>query len=109
MLAWFIEAAWLARMAPSKMADYRLDPDFYHELATGQFPGWAWVDPRNEAAAAEKLLDLDRDTCTDLAAQRNRNWDEVIDRRSEELDRQIEIAKKKQELKNILEGLQNAS
>lgn len=79
MVSWFIEAAYLAGLSPVSMANYARDPDYYHEMAEGQFPGWGWVDPNNDAKAAEKLIDLTIDTRRNQSAQRGNDWDTTID------------------------------
>ncbi|KJR97205.1 MAG: hypothetical protein VR65_24980 [Desulfobulbaceae bacterium BRH_c16a] len=108
VLAWYIEAAYLSGLAPVKMPNYAKDPDFYHELAEGQFPGWGWVDPSNDANAAEKLIDLDIDTRRNQASQRGNDWDEIIDELNEEEDSLIELAEKKARRKS-LEGQSNVN
>jgi len=90
------------------MPSYAKDPDFYHELAEGQFPGWGWVDPSNDANAAEKLIDLDIDTRRNQASQRGNDWDEIIDELNDEEDSLLELAEKKARRK-ILEGKNNVN
>ena len=84
VVAWFIEAAWLANMQPVNMPGYARDPLAYHEQAVGQFPGWTWVDPQNDARAAAMLIDLTIDTRTAQAAQRGQNFEDVVERQIEE-------------------------
>ena len=79
IMAWFIEAAFISGLAPVRMAGYAKNPQLYHEMAEGQFPGWGWVDPHNDARAAEKLLQLTLDTHRRQAAQRGQDWDEDLD------------------------------
>lgn len=95
VIGWFIEAAWLAGMAPSPMPGYARDPLQYHEMASGQFPGWTWVDPMNDANAAEKLIGLVIDTRTDQAAQRGQVFEDVVERQMEEEDMLIALAEKR--------------
>jgi lambda family phage portal protein len=94
LLSWFIEAAWLAGLAPAKMPGYARDPRSYHEMATGQMPGWTWVDPQNDAQAAEKLIDLRIDTRTNQAAQRGQVFEDIIERQGEEADMMTELEQK---------------
>ncbi len=101
LIAWFIEAAWLAALAPSAMPGYAKDPLRYHELASGQMPGWTWVDPNNDARAAAKLIDLVIDTRTDQAAQRGQVFEDVVERQIEEENRLVklyELRNKRQQL-----------
>lgn len=109
IVGWFIEAAYLARLAPTNMVNYAKDPDFYHEMAEGQFPGWGWVDPNNDARAAEKLIDLTLDTHHNQAAQRGNDWDATIDELIDEEKRKLELAKIRQERKAIEENTNNAA
>ncbi len=90
------------------MDNYAKDPDFYHEMAEGQFPGWGWVDPNNDAKAAEKLIDLTLDTHHNQAAQRGNDWDATIDELIDEERRKLELAKIRQERKAIEENTNNA-
>ena len=108
VVAWFIEAAYLARLAPSNMTNYARDPDYYHEMAEGQFPGWGWVDPNNDAKAAEKLIELTLDSHTNQAAQRGINWETNIEVLTEETRKMLELAKLRQQLKTIEESSNNA-
>ncbi len=88
--SWFIEAAWLADLAPN-MPDYMADPLLYHERVDWQEPGWTWVDPRNDSQAAEKLLALTLDTRHSLAAQRGKNFDEIVAAQIEEEKALLEL------------------
>ncbi len=90
LAAWFLEAAWLASMAP-EMARYAADPLYYHEQISWQEPGWTWVDPRNDAQAAEKLLSLTLDTRRSLAAQRGKNFADVVESQIEEEKMLLEL------------------
>lgn len=91
IVAWFIEAAWLAGLAPSAMPGYARDPLAYHEQATGQFPGWTWVDPSNDANAAEKLINLAIDTRTAQAAQRGQVFEDVVERQIQEEEALVKL------------------
>lgn len=91
IIGWFIEAAWLANLAPSPLPGYAKDPLRYHEMAVGQMPGWTWVDPNNDANAAEKLIDLVIDTRTDQAAQRGQVFEDVVERQIEEEELLIKL------------------
>lgn len=104
IMAWFIEAAWLAGLHPTPMPNYRKDPLYYHELAEGQFPGWGWVDPKNDASAAEKLIDLTLDSHRNQAAQKGNDWDSTMDDLEDEESRMINLAKMRAKRKNIEEG-----
>lgn len=95
LLAWFIESAWLAGLAPAIMPGYAADPLRYHEMAAGQMPGWTWVDPQNDANAAEKLIDLVIDTRTDQAAMRGQVFEDVVERQLEEEDLLLTLAEKR--------------
>ena len=109
MVGWFIEAAYLARMAPSAMVNYAKDPDLYHEMAEGQLPGWGWVDPNNDAKAAEKLIDLTLDNHRNQAAQRGIDWDTNFDELLDIESRMLELAKIRQERKQLEETDSNAA
>lgn len=93
VVGWFLEAAWLAGLAASAMPGYGRDPLSYHEQAIGQFPGWTWVDPSNDANAAEKLIDLAIDTRTSQAAQRGQVFEDIVERQIEEEKSLIELYK----------------
>jgi capsid protein len=73
------------------MPGYARDPLAYHEAAIGQFPGWTWVDPSNDAAAAEKLIDLVIDTRTAQSAQRGTVFEDNVERQVEEEKMLIEL------------------
>ncbi len=79
--AWFIEAAWLANMAPVVMYDYRRDPHRYHEMIEARPPGWQWVDERNATDAARNKLDLVIDTRTSLAAESGKDFNDIVETR----------------------------
>lgn len=59
--AWFIEAAWMAGMAPP-MPGYAADPLQYHDIHAHQDPGWTWVGPRNDPQAVKILVEETLDT-----------------------------------------------
>ena len=103
VLAWFIEAAYLARMAPGRMAGYARNPQLFHEMAEGQFPGWSWVDPRNDATANEKILDLNLDTHRNLAAQRGLDWYATIEELIEEEQHLLDLEEVRQTRKKLQE------
>lgn len=107
VVGWFIEAAYLAGLNPQAMPGYSADPDSYHELAVGQFPGWGWVDPNNDARAAEKLIDLSLDTHRNQAAQRGNDWDSTIDELLDEEIRLLELAELRAKRKALEEGTQS--
>jgi len=50
-------------------------------------PGWAWVDPQREIAAAMMEIDAGFNTLTDILAQHGREFEDVVTRRSEEIKR----------------------
>ncbi|SDP69621.1 phage portal protein [Desulforhopalus singaporensis] len=104
VVAWFIEAAYLAGMNPTPMPGYAKDPDFYHEMAEGQFPGWHWVDPNADAKAAEKLIELTLDTHRNQSASRGLDWDDVIDDAIEEEEQLIKLAELRRKRLGINEG-----
>lgn len=81
--AWFIEAAFLAGLAPA-MPDYWRDPYRYHEMIGSRTPGWQWVDERNATQAAEKRLELVIDTRTGLNDERGQDFDDTVETRIEE-------------------------
>nr|WP_321513149.1 phage portal protein [uncultured Pseudodesulfovibrio sp.] len=49
-------------------------------------PGWPWVDPRNDAQAAKLELELGITTLTKLCADRGMDFEEITQKRKEELD-----------------------
>ena len=89
--AWFIEAAWLAGLAPT-MPKYVQDPLVHHESVSHQFPGWQWVDLRNAAMASKIFLDLDLDTRTNILSQRGELFDDVIETLIEEEEELTKLA-----------------
>jgi capsid protein len=101
VMAWYIEAAYLSGLAPVAMPGYAREPHKYHEMAEGQFPGWGWVDPQNDANAAEKLIELKIDTRRNQAAQRGLDWDEVVDEQLDEELRMIELAEARLKRKQL--------
>ncbi len=100
--AWFIEAHLLAGLG--SLPGYTRDPLRYQESVVSSFPGWSWVDPQNDAAASEKLLDLTLTTHRALAAQRGEDFDENIEILREEYQAKIELEKLKQELAQLKAG-----
>jgi lambda family phage portal protein len=109
IIAWFIEASWLAGMAPAAMPGYSRDPLQYHEMAAGQMPGWTWVDPMNDANAAEKLIDLVIDTRTDQAAQRGQVFEDVVERQIEEETQLIRLYELRRQRQQMNTGGANAA
>ncbi len=107
VVAWFIEAAWLAGLNPAPMPRYAEDPLVWHEKACGQFPGWTWVDPNNDANAAEKLIELVIDTRSDQAAQRGQVFEDVVERQVEEEEQLIRLYELRARRKQLEES--NAS
>lgn len=101
IVAWFIEAAYLSRLAPVKMPTYAREPHLYHEMAEGQFPGWGWVDPSNDARAAEKRVELVIDTRRNQASQAGLDWDEVVDEQIQEELRLIQLAELRQQRRQL--------
>jgi len=91
IIAWFIEAAWISGLAPVAMPGYAKDPLRYHEMASGQLPGWTWVDPNNDARAADKLIDLVIDTRTAQASQRGQVFEDVVERQIEEEEQLVKL------------------
>ena len=91
VLAWFIESAYLAGLAPMAMSGYAIDPLRYHEMAEGMFPGWSWVDPNSDAKAAETKIRLTLDTHRNQAAQAGMDWDENVDQLIEEETKLLEL------------------
>jgi capsid protein len=104
VVGWFIEAAWLAGMNPAPMPGYAADPLAWHEKAAGQMPGWTWVDPMNDASAAEKLIGLVLDTRTDQAAQRGQVFDDVVERQMDEEEKLIKLAELRARRKRLEES-----
>lgn len=104
VVGWFIEAAWLAGMNPAPMPGYAADPLVWHEKACGQMPGWTWVDPMNDAQAAEKLIDLVIDTRTDQAAQRGQVFDDVVERQIDEEEKLTRLAELRARRKRLEEN-----
>lgn len=109
VIAWFIEAAYLAGMSPVAMPNYAKDPDYYHEMAEGQFPGWGWVDPMGDAKAAEKLIDLTIDTRRNQAAQRGNDWDTTFDELMDEETKMLKMAEIRAKRKALEENSDNAA
>lgn len=105
VVGWFIEAAWLFNMTPAPLPGYIDDPLYYHEQATGQFPGWTWVDPANDAAASEKLIDLVLDTRTQQSAQRGQNFVDNVEQQMEEEEYLIALYEKRQQRLALEQGM----
>jgi lambda family phage portal protein len=91
IIAWFMEGAILSGLAPVRMPGYARDKLLYHEMAEGMFPGWTWVDPRNDAQAAKDGVELTIETRRRLAAHRGNDWDEDIDSLIEEEERLLDL------------------
>lgn len=84
IIAWFIEAAWLAGLSPSSMPGYARDPYRYNEMIGARPPGWQWVDERAAADAAGKRLDNYTDTRTAQTAERGDDFSDIVETRIEE-------------------------
>ncbi|EFB91348.1 phage portal protein, lambda family [Pyramidobacter piscolens W5455] len=54
-------------------------------------PGWSWVDPQKEAAAAEKGLQLGTTTLQEVCGYEGKDWQEVLRQRKAEQDFIAEI------------------
>ena len=105
IVAWFMEAAFLANLAPH-IPGYAADPLKYHEMHEHQEPGWTWVDPKNDALAADLMIQNVLDTRTNIAAQRGRNWGQVVDRtlfEEEKLQKVYRLRAKNARLKKKIE------
>ncbi len=100
--AWFIEAQVLSGLA--RLPGYFADPLLFAEAVSSSFPGWAWVDPQNDAAASEKLLSLSLTTHRHLAAQRGEDFDDNIEILKEEYEKIREV----EELKAKVAALKSA-
>ncbi|MDX9894327.1 MAG: phage portal protein [Desulfofustis sp.] len=109
VVGWFVEAAWLAGMSPAPMPGYAEDPLRWHELACGQMPGWTWVDPNNDANAAEKRINLVIDTRTDQAAERGQVFDDIVERQMDEEEKLIKLAELRARRKRLEEGHADAA
>ncbi len=90
--AWYIAADMLAGTAPAPLPGYFADPLRWHESVESVFPGWNWVDPQNDAAASEKLLDLALATHASLSAQRGEDFDQTLETLIEEEKKLRELA-----------------
>lgn len=91
LIGWFIEAAWLAGLAPVTLPGYARDPLLFQEMACGRLPGWTWVDPRNDADASKTLISEVLDTRTNQSAGRGLVWEDIV-------EMQIDEERKLQEL-----------
>jgi lambda family phage portal protein len=109
VIAWFIEAAYLAGLTPVAMPNYARDPDYYHEMAAGQLPGWSGINQLNDANAAEKFIELGLDTHHNQAARLGNDFDENIDELKDETRSKIELAKLRAELKSLEENTNNVT
>ncbi len=106
--AWFIEAAWLAGLAPVVMPDYASDPYRYNEMVGWQDPGWLWVDPKNDASAAKMRVDEVLDTRTNINSNSGKNFHDTVETLMEEEEELFELYKRRLENKNLLDEI-NAS
>ncbi|MEK6684437.1 MAG: phage portal protein [Nitrospirota bacterium] len=93
---WLIEKdlnwEWSTVMADARLrGDRRLADVLDDELGMVRWipPGWQWVDPEKEAAAAEIELRIGTMTLRDLCAQKGTDWEEVQDQRLQEELREI--------------------
>ena len=87
--AWFIEAAWLAGLVD--IPGYGADRHLYNEQVDQQEPGWTWVDPKNDAAAAETKLAQVLDTRTGICAKSGKSWSKVLVKSIEEEEQLQEL------------------
>jgi len=72
---WFFEALYLSGAVA--MPGYAADPESYLDRVVWQNPGWAWVDPRADAQAAQVELENHITTRRNIAAQRGHDWEEI--------------------------------
>lgn len=95
---WFIEAAFLARLAPKgvSLSDYLRDPLLFHEMAVGRKPGWTGIKQLDEANAARQFIAMGLDTHSNRAAKIGTDFDENIETQMSEEDRLYELAVKRQ-------------
>lgn len=105
VVAWFVEAAWLAGLAPSAMPGYQKDPHRYHEMAGVRAPGWQWVDQRNAAQAAGMMVGLTIETRTNLAAERGLDFGDIIETLVEEEQALLVLNKVRAQNKKLQEDL----
>ncbi|WP_028579428.1 phage portal protein [Desulfogranum japonicum] len=77
--AWFIEAAWMAGLAPCSMPGFRTNPWPYLEAVSHQNPGWGWVEPLKDSQASGKKIDKVLSTYRREAAAQGYDWDELVD------------------------------
>lgn len=72
----FVRYAVLSGLVPS--AGFLADPERYFS-AIWQAPGWEWIDPENDAAAAEKELSLGLTTRRKLCAARGEDYEDNLE------------------------------
>ena len=85
--AWFFEAEAYA----GRLGDYLRNPAEYRRSIAWQAGGWTWVDPKNDAVAAEKELAMGVTTRRHIAAQKGLDWDEII----------LQLAREKESLEDL--------
>ncbi len=78
VVAWFIEAAWIAGLNPSPMPNFRFDPYPYLESVSHQAPGWTWVDPLKDGKASELKIEQVLSTRRREAAAQGHDWEELL-------------------------------
>lgn len=108
IMAWCIEAAWIASLAPS-MPGYQRDPYRYHECVAQRHPGWQWVDPRNTAQASKINLENDLDCKTWILDHRGLDFEDLIETRISETEKEVELAQATLELVKIKQEISNAT
>jgi len=102
---WRSEQAWFSRTFCQPVWELALEnaylrgefeaPEFYRYRAAYCRcrwipPGWQWVDPAKEVLAIQKALALNLTTLADEAANRGKDWEEVIEQRGREIRRENE-------------------
>jgi len=94
--AWLVDKyfswEWKIVMEDARLhGDMRLQGITDAELGMVQWipPGWQWVDPENQAKAAEIELRIGTETLRDLCSQKGRDWEELQDQRLYELQREM--------------------
>jgi len=70
--------------------DLRASPDDIRAVSWVT-PGWQWVDPQKEAAAAEIELRTGTTTLRDIAASKGKDWEEIMRQRSREKELAAEL------------------
>jgi lambda family phage portal protein len=67
--------------------------DFKDEYCRCQWIGgaWGWVDPVKEVEASRKAVDYGLSTLAEEAAGQGRDWEEVLDQRGREIEREKEL------------------